>query len=407
MKILELTTFSSGGCGVWARVKQESELFAKRGHEVMILSSNIEKGSNKIVASEDVIHSQESPSVEKPFETTDYEPTNGVFARSIRISTTADDLSAHPDGFHIKIFRYPGIKLGGESFMLWFKGDAFEKALDFKPDVIFVHNYRHLHTTKGLRLAKQLKIPCYLITHAPFVEGNITRTKFQTFIVNMYDRFIGKRTINKFDKILAISHWEKPALLRVGAEEARIVYSPNGIPEEFFIIPIYEGNSNRILFLGRIAPKKKIETLINAIPYIKDRKVEIVITGPQEKEYMNELRKLPNFKNVRFFPPVYNLKEKISLIDSCKIYVLPSRVEGMPQGLIEAMVRGKTVISTDSIAIRDLITDGDNGYLFEFNNPKSLAEKINYAISNPIDGSDSIKSFNWNILIKELELLWK
>jgi len=44
------------------------------------------------------IHSQESPSGEKLFETTDYETANGV-SRSNRISTTVDDLSTHPDGF--------------------------------------------------------------------------------------------------------------------------------------------------------------------------------------------------------------------------------------------------------------------------------------------------------------------
>ena len=40
LKILELTNFSAGICGVWQRVKQESLELSKRGHTVIIFSSN-------------------------------------------------------------------------------------------------------------------------------------------------------------------------------------------------------------------------------------------------------------------------------------------------------------------------------------------------------------------------------
>ena len=106
---------------------------------------------------------------------------------------------------------------------------------------------------------------------------------------------------------------------------------------------------------------------------------------------------------------IYNIKKKIAKIDSCKIYVLASRVEGMPQGLIEAMSRGKIVIGSDSVAIRDIIQDNKNGYLFEFDNPKSLAEKINLAIKNKKIGDEakkSVEKFNWKIIIKQLEQLF-
>ena len=53
MKILEICPFSAGICGVWARVKQEAQEFKKLKHEVVIFSSNIEKGTNKRVIPED------------------------------------------------------------------------------------------------------------------------------------------------------------------------------------------------------------------------------------------------------------------------------------------------------------------------------------------------------------------
>jgi len=375
LKILELCHYSAGGCGVWARARQESELLAKRGHEVLVISSNLEKGSDKIVCSEEKIGK-------------------------------------------VKILRYPAKKLGGESFMYWFGKEAIQKAIKFQPDVIMAHNYRHLHTIKALKIAKILrkkgkKCKVFLVTHAPFVEGNITRTKLQTLIVNFYDASIGRATINKFDKILAISHWEIPHLINVGAKEDKIVYIPNGIPEEFFNLKKQAKEENKILFLGRIAPKKKIETIIKSIPYIKDENLMVEIVGPEETEYFNSLKSLIKKLNLKdriiFSPAIYDLKKKIAKIDSCKAYILASRVEGMPQGLIEAMARGKIVIGSDSVAIRDIIKDNQNGYLFEFDNPKDLAEKINLAVNNnkiSKQARKSVEKFDWRIIIQQIESLF-
>ena len=113
LKILEICPYSAGGCGVWARARQESLEFKKLGYEIRVFSSNIEKGTNKIV----------------PYE----EHLNGI-----------------------KINRFPAKRLGGESFMFWLNNEAIEKALEYAPDVIICHTYRHLHTTKALKIRDSL-----------------------------------------------------------------------------------------------------------------------------------------------------------------------------------------------------------------------------------------------------------
>ena len=45
-KILEITAFSAGICGLWMRVLAESKLLAKK-HDVYVFSSNIKRGSGK------------------------------------------------------------------------------------------------------------------------------------------------------------------------------------------------------------------------------------------------------------------------------------------------------------------------------------------------------------------------
>lgn len=181
LKILEICPYSAGGCGVWQRVKQESLELSKLDYEVKIFSSNIEKGTNKIISSED------------KFE-------------------------------NIKIQRFPSTKLGGESFMFW----NFEKsALNFKPDIIICHVYRHLHTLISLKVAKKIrknkKCKLILVTHAPFVEKNYTRSFFSKLSVNIYDFFIGPITINKFDNVIAITKWELPYLKKIKLKKRKLI----------------------------------------------------------------------------------------------------------------------------------------------------------------------------------------
>lgn len=370
MKILELTNFSEGACGVWVRAREESIRLAEKGHEVLVLSSNAIKGKDEIANKEEKINK-------------------------------------------VRIKRFPFTKLGGESFMFW---NFEDKALKFSPDVIVAHNYRQLLTTTALKVARKLrkkgkKCKVFLVTHAPFVEGNITRSFIATLVVKLYDIFLGPLTINKFDKVLTISKWETRYLKNIGAKKNKIVYIPNGIPEQFFRQKKNK-EEHKILFLGRISVKKKLETLVKALPLIKDKKIKIEIVGPKEKGYSDHILSLVkelNLSNrIKFLDPIYDIKEKIKKIDSAKLYILPSRVEGMPQALIEAMARGKIVIGSDSIAIRDLIKNKENGYLFEFDNPKDLASVIDMVLSENLktikkNAKKSVQEFNWSKVIEKIE----
>jgi glycosyltransferase involved in cell wall biosynthesis len=123
------------------------------------------------------------------------------------------------------------------------------------------------------------------------------------------------------------------------------------------------------------------------------------------------IKKIGVSNRIKIKEPVYDIEKKIKALDSCKIFVLPSRVEGMPQALIEVMARQKIVIGSNSIALRDLIEDGENGYLFDFDNPKSLAKTINEINENSsrennrirLNAKKSVEQFSWDKIIRKIE----
>jgi len=373
VKILELCHFSSGVCGVWSRVSQEARMLSDKGYEVNVFSSNSVKGSKKIVPSKDKIG-------------------------------------------NVKISRFPSIKLGGESFMYW---NCFSEALKYSPDVIIAHVYRHPHTTLALKIKKALmksgkNCIVFLVSHAPFNADNSERGILSSISVKFYDKFIGNRVLNKFDKILTISNWEINYLLRIGARKDKLFYLPNGVSSEFFKSNYKMGNPNKILFLGRIAPVKNLEAIIGILPKI-DKRYILELVGPTEKSYSTKLRllakKLGMEKRTIFSPPIYKLKEKIAKLDSSLFFILPSKREGMPQSLIEAMSRGRICIGSNVDGIKDLIKNNKNGFILDspwdkkLNNILSLSSKKLNIISN--NARSFAHRFNWNIIIYKLDKLIK
>jgi len=375
MKILELTAFSAGICGLWTRVLAESSLLAKQGHEIHVFSSNIFRGN-------------ENKKIAKPFEIIN----------------------------NVKITRFPTIASFGQNTFFWnFK----KQALKLKPDVIITHAYRQYYSTKALEIAKKLKIPCFLVTHAPFLEKKL-RNRVLNLAVFLYDNFIGKKIINSYNKVIAITKWEIPFLIKIGCKKNKIIHIPNGISDEFFRLITRKKirRTKKILFLGRIAPIKDIGTLLDAIKILKERgiNVNVDLVGPIEKTYgeiIGKLIKDYNLTNVNFHGPIYDLKKKITLIDHADIFVLPSKREALPQALLEAMARGKIVIASKTLGAKELIKDGKNGLLFEISNKEQLSEKITYSLKNPEksrkiekEARRTSEQFKWSKLIKKIEKVY-
>ncbi len=354
-------------CGVWNRVYNLGRLLAEKGHSVHVFSTNLVKGANKKSSDFEIFH-------------------------NIKIHRSSPKLSL------------------GENINFW-NPSSLKK---LNPDIIIAEVYRHPHTLRALKIAKELGKPCFLVTHAPFVEPEL-RTKFGNLVVKFYDKFYGKKTINKFDKIIAITKWELPYLEQIGIRKNKLVYLPNGLSDEFFKGQRKKGKG--ILFLGRIARIKNLETLILSLNKIikKYPKLELKIVGPADKDYKLELisliEKLDLEKNIKVLPPVYDLKDKIELIDSAEIFILPSKREAMPQSLIEAMSRGKIVIASRNKGTEEIIQENKTGFLFKISDSEKLANLLDFCLDeknekalqkirkNAIQNSEK---FKWSLLLNKL-----
>lgn len=87
----------------------------------------------------------------------------------------------------------------------------------------------------------------------------------------------------------------------------------------------------------------------------------------------------------------------------CDCFVLPSRIEGLPNVLVEAMYLGRPVVATKCIPfISRMVDDGNNGIICETENPQALANAMIKAVDlknfkmtyKPSTADDFIKIFN-------------
>lgn len=152
----------------------------------------------------------------------------------------------------------------------------------------------------------------------------------------------------------------------------------------------------QILAVGRLGDQLKgFDRLIDAFALLKNQDWELIIAGGDEDgEYLKkQASKLNIFARIQFLGKVKDIDR---IYAQAGIFVIPSRSEGFPNGLCEAMAAGLPCISYDFIAgPRDIITDGQNGIIIENGKIDALAAAIDHLIENPSEREKlSINSMN-------------
>lgn len=134
---------------------------------------------------------------------------------------------------------------------------------------------------------------------------------------------------------------------------------------------------NRIIFIGRLHKDKNLLMLIRSLEGI-DCELVLIGNGPEGEK----IRKTASILNVNI-----NLLGKVSQnklpkeLQKSSIFVLPSKSEGNPKALLEAMSCGLPCVGTNVKGIKEVIDDGETGLLAELN-PEDLRQKIITLLEN-------------------------
>ena len=162
------------------------------------------------------------------------------------------------------------------------------------------------------------------------------------------------------DKVVAINNPVDVDYVRASAEGSKNPFRPGEV---------------NFLNVCNIAYSKGIDVLESAWPKVKAAipNAHMNIVGRNTSDYAQELiAKAQSLSEFTFWGFQSN---PYSFLKHCDVFVLPSRMEGFPNVILEAQCFNRPVASTTCVAvIKDIIQQGSNGYYCNIEDPDALAD---------------------------------
>jgi glycosyltransferase involved in cell wall biosynthesis len=158
----------------------------------------------------------------------------------------------------------------------------------------------------------------------------------------------------------------------------------NGAPLKAAVFPNHGDRSSAVVSeyvfaAGQLIQRKGFDVLVKALRVVTDLGIEmnVVIAGDgSEKEPLTKLAQEEGVSEFVQFVGAQSHEAILTLMQNSRFFVLPSRAEGMPLVIAEAMACGKAVIATNVDGVPEIVRDGSTGILVEPDNVEVLARAL-------------------------------
>lgn len=244
-------------------------------------------------------------------------------------------------------------------------------------DVIHTHGYKS--DILGLIAARRCNIKAVSTPHG--FSGQVGM-KLRLFIK------AGIYSYRFFDRVAPLS----PELLQdvrgFGVPESRISYIANGVDlselDPYGKSVDNDTESLHLGYVGQLIPRKGLMDLIEVFHRLWQNHPGIRLTlvgdGSQRRELEAHARSLPCGDRIRFlgFQP-----DRLPILNTLDLFLMTSRLEGIPRCMMEAMAIGVPVAAYDIPGVDELVTHGRTGMLAPLGDVASLAAECDALIREP------------------------
>ncbi len=207
-----------------------------------------------------------------------------------------------------------------------------------------------------------------------------------SFEHNVYDRvktrkqFLVDRLLQRFSRtIVAVSHPVRESLVRHHIAPERIIVIENALDLDRYRLaapaPIRSdlrlGSSFIFIFVGRLLPQKGVDILLSAFSKVGDGILLIVGDGVDREMLKVDAERLGVRHAVYFLGSRTDIP---NLLAAAGCFVFPSRWEGMPIALMEALTAGLPVVASSFEGSKKIV--GGAGLIVPLENPHALADAM-------------------------------
>jgi glycosyltransferase involved in cell wall biosynthesis len=192
-----------------------------------------------------------------------------------------------------------------------------------------------------------------------------------------YKRYIDLNIVenDKIRDFLLHVHAEKPEKIRliqngVDIEKFSSKRDSRAIKEKFGILQ----HAFVVVFLGRFSEEKSPEAVVEIARLLRQNNIVFVMGGhgPIFEDIKNHIL-INELQDVVLTPGFVESQDLLSVAD---VLLLPSRLDGRPNAVLEALASGVPVIASNVGGLPTLINDGGNGFLIQPGDNQAFADKI-------------------------------
>ena len=158
---------------------------------------------------------------------------------------------------------------------------------------------------------------------------------------------------------------------------------PNGVDLDLYKTGTHENTSPRIFSVGRIVHQKGLDLALRALSGLKDLDWEwrIAGDGPQ-LDFLKLLAQELGIADRVTFLGWQSRAQLIGQYQHANLFLFPSRHEGMPNAVLEAMASGLPVIASRIAGSEELVVDGETGMLVPSEDVDALRSALKQLLPN-------------------------
>ncbi|MDL0123980.1 glycosyltransferase family 4 protein [Halobacterium salinarum] len=223
-------------------------------------------------------------------------------------------------------------------------------------DVIHAHSHCYFVTNLAALKRKLGEIPLAITNHGLYSQNAPER------LFSIYLRTVGRWTFNQADVVFCYTDVDEERVRDLGVT-SRIEVVPNGIDTDRFTpegpeSELIDAEGRVVLFVGRFAEGKRpwlaVEAFAEVLEEYPDAELYLCGDGALREELEAQVAELGIGESVTFLGHVpYNEMPKV--YRSGDVLVLPSRAEGVPRTVLEAIASGTRVVVSELEQVMPII----------------------------------------------------
>ncbi len=267
----------------------------------------------------------------------------------------------------------------------------------FRPNAVLLFGYAYASHLRVITWALLRRTPLLFRGDSHFLGRGRPPLRTRLLLGFLYARFAG---------FLPVGAANRDYFLTLGVPAQRLHFSPHSVDASRFAIsdPAHPAAATAlrftlglaphdrvVLFAGKLIPAKQPLALLEAFLTVRPRDTVLIFVGDGEEKPGLVARAAASPEARIHFLPFANQSEMPSRYLLADLFVLPSRGLYETWGLAvnEAMHLGVPCLVSDRVGCqRDLVTEGETGWVFPASDPSALAAKLTLALATLADPVD-------------------